>query len=255
MADEEGSILGLRPDSLAYAILGELATLLDGLAADRRDAGEKIKALEASRRNNPQDFELRRIAIRQEAAIKGLERVIRFIHSPAVFSWQSDVLERGLIHHLKDLFNALEDLGAGSPPDLFELPSGRKKVGAPSQQRLWGKVAAIAQLLIAAGDDVDPACDLVAEAVGKIGHKKAYGRKEVRSPDERTIRGNTVKAWRRKAMEGSANDPLVQSYNDFLALADMYRVETGEIAHDLRGGKDLVTPVKSGAGRKSTNSR
>jgi hypothetical protein len=62
MADEEGSTLGLRPDSPAYAILGELVTLLDGLTADRREAGEKITALEASRRNNPQDFELRRIA-------------------------------------------------------------------------------------------------------------------------------------------------------------------------------------------------
>ena len=218
--------------------------------------------MEAERRINPQDFELRRIAIRREAATKGLERVIRFIHSPAVFLWRPDVLERGLIHHLKDLFNALEDLGAESPPDLFELPPGRKKVGAPSQQRLWGRVAAIAQLLIAAGDQVDPACDLVAQAIGKIGHKKAYGRKEGQSPDDRTIRGNTVRAWRKKAIEGAANDPLVQSYNDFLALANRYRAESGDslrtiaanmtanLAHELRGGRNLVTPVKTGAGRK-----
>jgi hypothetical protein len=116
--------------------------------------------------------------------------------------------------------------------------------------------------LIQAGDNVDPACDLVAQAIGKIGHEKAYGRKEGQSPDDRTIRGNTVRAWRKKAMEGTADSPLVQSYNDFLALADRYRAESGDslrtiavnmtagLAHDLRGGRNLVTPVKSGAGRK-----
>jgi hypothetical protein len=48
MADEDGSIFGVRRDSPTYAILAELAILARGLVSDRLEAGQQIAELSSS---------------------------------------------------------------------------------------------------------------------------------------------------------------------------------------------------------------
>jgi hypothetical protein len=250
-----------------HAIMRELMTLIMRLAATRRATGEKIKELEASRPGNSSDLELQRSASRRKAAALDLEHILLFIHSPSICEWQPIVLERGLEHHLKDLLDALGDFEAGSLPSFFDrlkLEDG-KKVTPPSEQWLRGRIAAVAEVLFRSGMAVDDACATVAKSIRIQGHRKKYGRKSERSPDL-TANPGTIRDWRKKAMEGSPEEPLVKSFRSYVGMAEeLKRIDEDykdialkmlvNLTHANPGGKDFRTPLKPSFGRKSTNGR
>lgn len=195
----------------------ELAVLVGLLAAGRRSWEDERKVRTAERLNDPAAARERSLTARQDQAAAALDAVLGFLHSPAMLAAYPDVLRRGLTHHLRDLHDALGDLAAGVPPDLFQMPKGRTRKPSPSEGRLRGRAVAIVEMLRGAGEKPEKAADLVAGVLNRSGYANPYGRKEGVEP--RPITGARVRSWHERLGQKPAGTPIRVAYENSMAMA------------------------------------
>jgi hypothetical protein len=255
MADEEDSIVGVRRDSPAYAILAELAILVRGLVSDRLKAGQQITELEAGRLDNPLDVEAKRTAIRRDAARAHLARLIRFLNSPALAACAPRVLEHGADNHLRDLLGSLDDVAAGAKATLFEPSSTGKPVASPTDEEFRARVAVAAALLIRGGDDRDEAASEVARQLNEFGYRMPRGRKGEKADEP--ITGLTVRNWLKRAREAGRSKEIGIAFQQYLEIAERWaaggtapspaavaQTILAGLAQELQGGRAFFTPLK-----------
>jgi hypothetical protein len=255
MADEEDIIFGVRRGSPTYAILAELAILVEGLVSDRLEAGQQITELKAGRLDNPLDVKAKRTAIRRDAARAHLVRMIRFLNSPALAACAPKVHEHGADNHLRDLLGSLDDVAAGVRAPLFEPPSTGKKVASPTDEEFRAKAVVAAALLIQGGDGRDEACREVARQLNEFGYPMPRGRKGERA--DQPITGLTVRNWLKKAREAGRSEEIGIAFQQYLEIAEQWVADgtapsltaaaqtiLAGLAQELPGGPAFFTPLK-----------
>jgi hypothetical protein len=249
----------MESTELPNPVLAELEQFIGRLADARQDVGTLNSLLESERRNSPGTIEEKRAANRRLGAMVNLRWLIAFLDSPAMTQWQPVVLERGVTNHLRDLLHSLEDVQAGARADLFEPISTGKRVASPSQEEFRGKTAAVLELVLDAGAELDEAARMIAHDLDAAGYRRPRDQRAGRGNDR--INAGTVKAWRRKAKEAPASSRIRSAYEQWLELGRLYAAQgagpgqtaakmMAGLAQDLPGGRAFYTPLERRAGGK-----
>jgi hypothetical protein len=199
----------------------ELGSLVDKLVACRSDQQEGLDADQRDRLNDPAGSRARKLARRRIQARRSVRAVLAFLEAPAVVAAEPRIVEYRATLHLADLAQALEELEANVPADLFELPPDRQRKAGPKpslvEARLRGRAVAAVEMLVRAGDERKRAIDLVVEALKAGEYHTPRGRKSGRADP---ITSTTVGNWCKEVGKAGKGDPTRRTCDRLIADAE-----------------------------------
>lgn len=210
---------GAVPDSpeLSRETAAALDALINELGGGRMEFAARYREDCAAGLNDPLAIRARTLTRRRGQALRSLGAVLAFLRSPAVAATCPDLFRIGGTVHLEDLHNALLDLDAGHPPDLFEKPPGQSKA-SPSLAHRRGRVAAAVEMMVRAGENPERAQAEIARQMMAGDYTTSRGKKSGRS--DNTIRTSTVAAWCKRVREAGFDDLGRQTRDHMMRSAE-----------------------------------